>query len=68
MVPCRCEVLNVMSGAVARDYARSHLDHMRTDAMGREVHRCPELGVEWFEERSASGYAENVHVLRRNVR
>jgi hypothetical protein len=65
MVPCRCEVLNVMSGAVARDYSRTHLDQLRTDGMGRPVHRCPETGIEWVEERSGTGYGDDVTVLRR---
>jgi hypothetical protein len=65
MVPCRCEVLNVMSGAVARDYSRIHLEQVRTDGMGRPVHRCQETGIEWTEERSSTGYADDVTVLRR---
>ncbi len=65
MVPCRCEVLNVMSGNVARDYAAGHLEQSRTDGMGRPVHRCPETGVEWTEDASASAYADEAIVLRR---
>ena len=65
MVSCRCEVLNVMSGEVAREYLRAHLEHGRTDGMGRSVHRCAETDVEWIEERSQSGYGEDVTVLRR---
>jgi len=68
MVACRCEVLNVMSGEVARDYLVGHLSHTRTDGMGRRVHRCDETGIEWTEERSASGYADEVTVLRRGSR
>jgi hypothetical protein len=65
MVPCRCEVLNVMSGAVARDYLRTHLEQVRVDGMGRPVHRCQDTGIEWAEERSSTGYADDVTVLRR---
>lgn len=65
MVTCRCEVLNGLSGTVARDYLRTHLDRLRTDGMGRTVHRCPDTDVEWYEERQPGGYGENVLVLRR---
>jgi hypothetical protein len=65
VVPCRCEVLNVMSGEVARDYIRTHLQHDRDDAMGRTVHRCAESKVEWVEDRSGGGYGDEVTVLRR---
>jgi len=62
---CRCAVLNVMSGEVAREYVRYHLQVERTDGMGRQVHRCDESGVSWIEERRPSGYGEDVTVLRR---
>jgi hypothetical protein len=68
MAPCRCELLNVMSGAVARDYARTHLERVRVDAMGREVYRCPDSGVEWTEDGDQTGYGANVTVLRRLTR
>jgi hypothetical protein len=67
-VRCRCAVLNNLSGAVASDYVRRHLDRTRTDGLGRVVHRCPDTGVDWTEEHSASGYGEDVLVLRRNLR
>jgi hypothetical protein len=67
-VRCRCEVLNNLSGAAAAEYARKHLDRARTDGLGRVVHRCTATGVDWTEEHSASGYGEDVIVLRRNVR
>lgn len=67
-VTCRCEVLNNLAGAVARDYARRHLDRTRTDGLGRSVHRCPDTGVDWTEERSATGYGDDVVVLRRLTR
>lgn len=65
MVTCRCEVLNGLSGDVARDYVRTHLEPMRIDGMGRQVHGCPDSEVEWTEEREQGGYGENVLVLRR---
>lgn len=64
---CRCTVLNVMSGAVAEEYTRLHLDVDRTDGMGRRVHRCRETGVTWIEERRPSAYDEEAVVLRRSV-
>lgn len=67
-VVCRCEVLNNLAGAVARDYTRKHLDQLRVDGLGRTVHRCPDTGVDWTEERSASGYGDDVIVLRRVAR
>ena len=67
-VVCRCAVLNNLSGAVATDYAREHLDRTRVDGKGRAVHRCPDTEVEWTEERRAEGYGEDVVVLRRSGR
>lgn len=68
MVTCRCEVLNVMSGAVATDYRRAHLDEVRSSGLGRRVFRCPETGIHWTEDRRAEGYGDEVAVLRRNQR
>jgi hypothetical protein len=68
MGTCRCEVLNVMSGDVARDYARVHLREVRKDGMGRRVHLCDDAGVEWVEEREPGGYADDATVLRRLTR
>lgn len=65
MVTCRCEVLNGLSGDVARDYLRTHLKKLRVDGMGRTVHGCPDSEIEWTEEREPGGYAEDVLVLRR---
>lgn len=65
MVRCRCQVLNVLSGDVARDYLNGHLSESRRDGMGHVVHRCDETDVEWLEERTASGYADDIVVLRR---
>jgi hypothetical protein len=65
---CRCEVLNVLSGDVAREYTTRHLTRSRTDGMGRTVHRCDETEIEWIEEREPSGYGDDVIVLRRATR
>jgi hypothetical protein len=65
---CRCAVLNVMSGEVAHEYLRYHLQVERTDGMGRTVHACPDSDIHWIEERRASGYGGDVIVLRRAQR
>jgi hypothetical protein len=65
VVPCRCRVLNVMSGALAREYRDAHLGTERTDGMGRAVLRCPDTGIEWVQEVSATGYGQDIAVLRR---
>lgn len=65
MGTCQCEVLNVMSGPLARDYLDVHLQRVRTDGMGRTVHRCESSGIEWLEEHRPSGYDDDVLVLRR---
>lgn len=65
MEPCRCDVLNVLSGAAAQDYLRGHLAVEGTDGLGRQVHRCPGTGVEWVADRGPDGYADDALVLRR---
>jgi hypothetical protein len=65
MVTCRCNLLNGLSGDLARDYVSTHLQRSRVDGMGRPIHICPDLQVEWTEEREPCGYAEDVIVLRR---
>lgn len=68
MVTCRCTVLNLMSGEVATSYLRTHLEHTRTDGMGRNVHTCAQTGTAWLEERELRGYGDDVVVLRRLLR
>lgn len=68
MVTCRCEVLNVMSGAVASDYARQHLDPVRSPGNGRVLYRCPETGIGWSQDRAAHGVDDETVVLRRDAR
>ncbi|MEX0705988.1 MAG: hypothetical protein WD575_03235 [Nitriliruptoraceae bacterium] len=68
MSDCRCRSLNVVSGDLAGDLVRAHLQHRRTDGMGRAVHVCPDTDTEWVEERDPTGYGEDVVVLRRRNR
>lgn len=68
MGACRCPILNVLTGEVARDHLTSHLAHSRVDGMGRPVHRCEDTGIEWIEERHSNGYAGETIVLRRVAR
>jgi hypothetical protein len=65
---CRCEQLNVLSGDVARELRKRHLEPAGADGMGRAVHRCPDTGIEWLEEREAVGYSGDAIVLRRRLR
>jgi hypothetical protein len=50
---------------VVRASRRTHLEQVRTDGMGRPVHLCRQTGIEWAEERSSTGYGDDVIVLRR---
>jgi hypothetical protein len=68
VIQCRCSVLNVMSGEVARSYLHTHLHRDRTDGMNRTIHRCEVSGIEWVEDRREGGYGEDVLVLRRMQR
>lgn len=61
---CRCQVLNVLSGALAVDYLNGHLGAKDADS-NRRVHVCPSTGVQWIEDRSAPTYASSIRVLRR---
>ena len=65
MVRCRCEVINVMSGDVARDYRAAHLMQRGLDGLGRTIMGCDESDIEWVEEREPNGYGADVIVLRR---
>lgn len=49
MVPCRCDVLNHLTGAIAHDYARTHLQSLATSGAGRQW-SCPDTGVRWADE------------------
>ena len=64
MVRCRCGVINVMSGDVARDYRAAHLMQRGLDGLGRNILGCDESDIEWVEEREPS-YGADVVVLRR---
>ncbi|MBW3657221.1 MAG: hypothetical protein KY457_01185 [Actinobacteria bacterium] len=68
MTRCRCDVLNVMSGDAASDYAVQHLDRVREDGQGQTYYRCPETGTAWVEERAPDTYAGESRRLRRTDR
>lgn len=66
MVPCRCHVLNHLSGAIAADYARTHLDDLGTSGTAR-TWECPDTGVRWSGE-GLNGAGDTVDRLRRQER
>jgi hypothetical protein len=68
MGTCRCDILNVLSGALARDLLETHLRPVRTDGMGRTIYLCDDSGVEWLQEHKRGGYDDEVTVLRRAQR
>lgn len=61
---CRCNVLNVLSGALATEYLFGHLGGDNAESSKR-VHTCPHTGVQWIEDRSAPQYSSTSRVLRR---
>jgi len=65
MGTCRCKILNVLSGALARDLLDHHLREVRTDGMGRTIHLCEDSEIEWVEDHQRSAYDDEVTVLRR---
>lgn len=65
MVQCRCAVLNHLTGAIAADYVRTHLESLGNGGGGR-VFACPETGVRWADE--SGGGASSVERLRRQER
>lgn len=66
MTACRCEVLNSLRGAAATEYARTHLDTLREDAIGRQRLRCPDTEVTWVLEPVGGVFGnDEQHVLRR---
>ncbi len=65
VIPCRCEVLNVMTGAIAVDYARQHLDVVREGAGRVTTYACPDSGVQWVEERAPASVDDSTRRLRR---
>jgi hypothetical protein len=68
MATCRCDILNVLSGALARDLMSKHLRPVRTDSLGRAIYLCEDSEVEWLEEHERAGYDDDVTVLRRVAR
>lgn len=66
MVQCRCAVLNHLHGAIAADYARTHLERADGNGHGRGW-TCPDTGVRWADESPQTGIA-GVSRLRRQER
>lgn len=56
MIPCRCELLNTLGGRAATDYARQHLDTVRTDQTGTQVLTCPLTGIAFTLEALGGPY------------
>lgn len=66
MIPCRCDVLNTISGKAADDYVRQHLDVVREDARGGQHLTCPEANVSFVLERTDGVYGGDEQIrLRR---
>ena len=68
MGTCRCDILNVLSGALARELLDRHLREVGTDGMGRTIYLCDDSEVEWVEEHRRGGYDDDATVLRRAQR
>ena len=56
MIPCRCAVLNTLTGRAANDYATQHLDVLREDASGARTMSCAETGITFVLERAGGVY------------
>lgn len=65
MVPCRCHVLNSLTGDAAAEYTRHHLDVTRPHNGRVTTYRCPDTNVEWVEERAPTAYDDSTRRLRR---
>ncbi|HEX9890353.1 MAG TPA: hypothetical protein VGA69_12790 [Nitriliruptorales bacterium] len=49
--PCRCEILNTLTGDIARDYSNAHLEpETATRHRDEGRYRCPDTGVTWVLE------------------
>ena len=47
--PCRCEILNTLTGDAARDYSNVHLEpETATRHQGEGRYRCPDTEVTWI--------------------
>lgn len=66
MVQCRCVVLNHLSGAIAADYVRTHLDSLGSGGNHR-VFACPDTGVRWADD-TPGGSGGGIDCLRRQER
>jgi hypothetical protein len=67
-VTCRCEVLNVMTGEAAEDYADEHLEETRSDGQGRVYYRCSTTGIGWVRETPHGPVTGDSTQLRRTDR
>jgi hypothetical protein len=62
VIECRCVMLNHMSGAIAADYARVHLDVVAAGWGSSRMWECPDTGVQWA---APGGHRDPVAQLRR---
>lgn len=68
MIPCRCDVLNTLSGRAATDYARQHLDVVRSDGHGSSTLSCPDTGTTFVLEQAGGPYGgDDQRRLRRTA-
>ena len=56
MIPCRCDVLNTLTGRAATDYSRQHLDVLKESAQGTTSLSCPETGTTFVLEHAGGVY------------
>lgn len=56
MIPCRCAVLNTLTGRAATDYVRQHLDVLREDSRGTKSASCPDTGTTFVLEHADGVY------------
>jgi len=56
MIECRCREVGHLHGRAAQQYARSHLEELKVDAVSWAVlYRCPLTGLLWKEFFPRSG-------------
>ncbi len=56
MIECRCREVKHLHGLAAQQYARSHLEELKVDAVSWAVlYRCPVTGFLWKEFFPQSG-------------
>lgn len=60
---CRCEIMNVLTGEAAREYAEEHLEQLTSSRESASVNlHCPDTSVSWTYE---PYWQPNVPRLRR---